>query len=100
MAIRKKEDAQRVLRHVPDVKRFYCHDGEILNNIYDLKTALSKMHASAYRHHVTDEKNDLARWAHEVLGDDKLAHDLVNCQDQKEAAKSVAERIVWLQEKV
>jgi hypothetical protein len=99
MAIRKKEDAQRVLRHVPDVKRFYCHDGEILNNLYELKTALGKMHNTTYKHHVTEEKNDFARWVREVLGDEKLAHDLTNCQHQKEAAQAVAERITWLQEK-
>jgi hypothetical protein len=99
MAIRKKEDAQRVLRHVPDVKRFYCHDGEILKNLYDLKTALGRMHASTYRHHVTDEKNDFARWVREVLGDDKLSRDMAGCQDQKEAAVAVSERITWLREK-
>jgi len=99
MAIRNKEDAQRVLRHVPDVKRFYCHDGEILNNIYDLKTALGKMHSSTYRHHVTEEKNDFARWVREVLGDDKLSHDMAKCQDQKETAAAVSERITWLREK-
>jgi hypothetical protein len=99
MTIRKKEDAQRVLRHVPDVKRFYCHDGEILNNIYDLKTALGRMHASTYRHHVTEEKNDFARWVREVLGDDKLSRDMANCQNQKEAAVTVSERITWLRDK-
>jgi len=99
MAIRNKEDAQRVMRHVPDVKRFYCHDGEILNNIYDLKTALGKMHAATYRHHVTDEKNDFARWVREVLGDDKLSHDMERSQNQKEAAAAVSERITWLREK-
>ncbi|MCX6002136.1 MAG: hypothetical protein NTY79_06350 [Chloroflexi bacterium] len=97
MTIRNKEDAQRVLRSVPDVKRFYCHDGEILNNIYELKAVLGKMHAPAYRHHVTDEKNDFARWVREVLGDDKLAGDLVKYQEQKEAFRIVADRIAWLQ---
>lgn len=97
MTIRNKEDAQRVLRSVPDVKRFYCHDGEILNNIYELKAALGRMHSPAYRHHVTDEKNDFARWVREVLGDDKLANDLAKCQEQKEAFQTVVDRIAWLQ---
>lgn len=97
MTIRNKEDAQRVLRSVPDVKRFYCHDGEILNNLYELKAVLGKMHSSAYRHHVTDEKNDFARWVREVLGDDKLAGDLVKYPEQKEAFRIVADRIAWLQ---
>jgi len=99
MTIRNKEDAQRVLRHVPDVKRFYCHDGEILNTIYDLKTALDKMHNSTYRHHVTDEKNDFARWVREVLGDDKLSRDIARCQSQKETVAIVSDRIIWLRER-
>ncbi len=97
MVIRNKEAAQRVLRHVPEVKRFHCHDGGILNNLYELKTALNKMSGPTYRHHVTEEKNDFASWVREVLGDDKLGSDLAKCADQKEAAHKVAERITWLQ---
>jgi len=95
--IRNKEDAQRVLRHVPDEKRFYCHDGKILNNIYELKIALEVMSDHTYNHHVTDEKNDFARWVREVLIDDKLSNELCKCPDTKEATRTVAERIVWLQ---
>ncbi|MCX6004258.1 MAG: hypothetical protein NT082_01065 [Chloroflexi bacterium] len=97
MTIRTKEDAQRVLRHVPDEKRFYCHDGKILNNIYELKIALEKMSDHTYNHHVTDEKNDFTRWVRDVLGDDKLSHDLAKSPNPKEASKIVAERISWLQ---
>lgn len=99
MAIRTKDEAQRVLRHVPDEKRFYCHDGKILNNIYDLKSALQQMDNETYNHHVTEEKNDFARWVREVLIDDKLAHDLAKCTCQNDAAAVVAERISWLQAK-
>jgi len=99
MAIRTKEEAQRVLRHVPDEKRFYCHDGKILNNIYELKTALGHMDSATYNHHVTEEKNDFARWVREVLMDDKLSHDLAKCTSQSDAARLVAERISWLQAK-
>jgi hypothetical protein len=95
--VRNKDDAQRVLRHVSDEKRFYCHDGKILNNIYELKIALETMHDHTYNHHVTDEKNDFARWVREVLVDDKLSNDLVKCPDSKEATRTVAERIIWLQ---
>jgi hypothetical protein len=99
MAIKNKEDAQRVLKHVPDEKRFYCHDGKILNNIYDLKTALETVSGHTYNYHVNDEKNDFARWAREVLGDDKLAKDLAKMQEQKGSAVLVAERISWLQDR-
>jgi hypothetical protein len=95
--IRNAEDAQRVLRHVPDEKRFYCHDGKILNNIYELKSALENMDENTYKHHVTGEKNDFARWVREVLLDDKLANDLGKCASSSDAMQVVAERIIWLQ---
>lgn len=97
IGIRNKDDAQRVLRHVPDEKRFYCHDGKILNNIYELKIALDEMHTHTYNHHVTDEKNDFARWVREVLIDDKLSNEMVKCTCSKDAAQIVSERIIWLQ---
>ncbi len=99
MPIRNKEDAQRVLRHVSEEKRFYCHDGNILNNLYELKTALEKISHPCFAHHVTDEKNDFARWVREVLGDDKLASDLAKASTHKEAAIIVKERIAWLQDR-
>lgn len=99
MAIRTREDAQRVLRAVPDVKRFYCHNGDILNNIYELKDALDRMDSPTFQHHVTEEKNDFARWVREVLGDDKLAGDLSRCSEAGEASRVTSERIAWLQER-
>lgn len=97
IGIRNKDDAQRVLRHVPDEKRFYCHDGRILNNIYELKSALEEMHIDTFNHHVTDEKNDFARWVREVLIDDKLSNEIMKCTCSKDAAQIVSERIIWLQ---
>ena len=97
MTVRTKEDAQRILKHVPEEKRFYTHDGTVLSNLYELKNALGKMGRQTYVHHVTDDKNDFARWVREVLVDDKLANDLAKAAGQKEAAKLVSERITWLQ---
>ncbi|MBN1691359.1 MAG: hypothetical protein JW901_10075 [Dehalococcoidia bacterium] len=99
MPIRNKEDAQRVLRHVSDEKRFYCHDGKILNNVFDLKDALEQTDQACYNHHVNDEKNDFARWVLEVLGDEKLANDLRKAPSQKDAAAIVKGRISWLQDR-
>ena len=99
MPIRNKEDALRVLRHVSDEKRFYCHDGKILNNLYELKNALENISHACYIHHVTEEKNDFARWVRDVLGDDKLANDLAKASTQKEAAIIVKDRIAWLQDR-
>jgi hypothetical protein len=97
MTVRTKEDAKRVLKHVPEEKRFYTHDGSILSNLYDLKNALGKMNHATYGHHVTHEKNDFARWVREVLADDKLANDLLKAAGQKDASRLVTERITWLQ---
>ena len=100
MPIRTKEEAQRVLKHVPEEKRFYCHDGKILNNLYELKNALEKMSHACYGHHVTEEKNDFARWVREVLGDDKLSNDMKKAATQKDAFILVKDRIQWLQDRI
>jgi hypothetical protein len=97
MTIRNREEAQGVLRQVADEKRFFVHDGKILSTILELKTELGKMAKATYSHHVNEEKNDVARWVREVLGDDKLARDLTKAATQKEARQIVARRISWLE---
>jgi len=57
------------------------------------------MTTANFCHHVTEEKNDFARWAREVLGDEKLGNDLSKAPSQKEAAAIVKDRIAWLQDK-
>ena len=99
MAVRTKQDAAGVLADAPDDKRFFCHDGCVSQNLYQLADCLSHISADSFRHHVNDTRNDFANWVRDVLGDDKLAKDLAKAGNHKEAAELVRSRIAWLKNK-
>src|SRR4030067_2050059 len=62
---------------VPDDKRFWCSDGRTVKNLQELVTALEQMSDETYRYHANDMKTDFANWVRDVIGDDKLARDLL-----------------------
>jgi hypothetical protein len=95
-----KVSSKKMLGDVPEDKRFLCNDGLVLKNLRELETALKKMSADTYHHHVGDSKNDFSSWIKDVVGDDKLADALRNNGSQSEAAKTVAGRISWLKSKM
>ena len=80
----------------PD-KRFWCCDGQTLQNLHELKTALVVMSEETYRCHASATKNDFSTWVRNVIGDDKLSRDLAKSVTREHAARSVASRIDWLQ---
>jgi hypothetical protein len=100
MAVRTREDADRVLSDTGGVKRFFSHDGCISSNLQQLADCLVHMSEESYRHHVTPLKNDFSNWIRDVFGDDKLANDLSGCSNAAEASKFIKDRIVWLQKKL
>lgn len=100
MAVRTKQDAARVLSDTSEDKRFFCSDGCVSGNLYQLAECLDHMSEDSYRNHATPEKNDFANWVRDVFGDDKLANDLNLCANSAEAAKAVRGRIAWLQKKL
>ena len=48
----------------------------VLQNLNQLPSALRKMDAKTFMHHVNDEKNDFANWTEHVFGEKKLAKSL------------------------
>lgn len=100
MAVRTKQDAARVLADVVGDKSFFCRDGCVAKNLHQLADCLSQISEESFRHHVNEAKNDFVSWVRDVLGDDKLAKELAQVTEHKEAAKIVRERIAWLQKKM
>ncbi len=100
MTVRTREDAARILADTSEDKRFFCHDGCVSSNLFQLAECLDHMKEDSYRHHVTSLKNDFSNWVRDVLGDDKLANDLGPCTDNAEAARAVRNRIAWLKKKL
>lgn len=96
MATVSKSDAQTRLGDVPDEKRFWCHDGRYLKNLEELKAALEQMMDETFQYHANEAKTDFSNWVRDVIGDEKLARDLLNCTSPAQAAASVAGRIKYL----
>ena len=91
-----KSAAKARLGDVPEEKRFWCHDGRHLKNLEELEAALEQMTEETYRYHSNETKTDFSNWVRDVIGDEKLAKDLLNCTTPAQAVKSVADRVKWL----
>ena len=100
MIVRTKQDAARVLADACGDKCFFCNDGCVAQNLYQLADCLSHISAESFHHHASETNNDFANWVRDVFGDDKLAKDLAKAGDQKEAAEVVRNRITWLKKKL
>lgn len=58
-----------------------------------LETALKQTSDDTFRYHVNAEKNDFYKWVREVIGDDRLARELLRTTSRLQAAKAVGTRI-------
>jgi hypothetical protein len=94
-----KSMARKILADVPDEKRFWLADGRYLKNLEELEAALVQMSPETFRAHSNEEKTDFSNWVKDVMGDDKLAGDLLKCETQERAARAVAERLNFLKGK-
>ncbi len=99
MAVRTKQDAYQILADVTGDKQFFCYDGCVAKNLIELSDSFSGMTQDVFKHHVTDEKNDFSKWASDVLGDPKLANDLLHVVSPAEAERVTRARIRWLRSK-
>ena len=91
-----REEAKRRLGDVQDDKRFWCHDGRLLKNLGELQRALGEMGDDTFQYHSSQGRADFGNWVREVVGDDKLAKDLIKAKSRVQASKAVADRISFL----
>ncbi len=90
------EDAKKYLSDVEGGRCFWVNNGPILKNLYELYGALKEMGNRTWQHHASSEKNDFAAWVKDVIGDEKLANDLLKAKNKLTAAKHVEARITSL----
>lgn len=67
---------------------FWVNNGQILNSLLALETALGSMSKDIYAYHVAKDRNDFAQWVEYVLVDVACAKDLRKAKTQS-AAKTV-----------
>jgi hypothetical protein len=87
------------LGEVSEDKRFWCHDGRVIQSLPDLKATLEQMPDEVFGYHANEAKNDFSNWVRDVIGDEKLARDLQKRATKAAAARSIAGRIAWLESK-
>jgi hypothetical protein len=88
------------LADVPQDKLFWCADGQALKNLSELQAALNGMSSDTFCYHLNETKNDFSNWVRDVIGDEQLSKDLKKSKTQIQAAKIVADRVIWLKSKI
>ena len=91
-----RQDAERLLANVPEEYTFKCHGGRILRNMQELAEALTTMSDDTFAFHSNVDKSDFSNWAKDIIGDTKLARDLLKSPDKTQASKAVQERVAFL----
>ena len=94
-----KEEAKKYLCDTSPEQCFWVNNGPILKNIEELANALPEMSNDIFHHHVNNEKNDFSNWVKDVIGDDKLANDLLSSKTKDSAVKKIRSRLNSLKRK-
>ena len=92
--------AEKWLGDVPQEKQFWCRDGRILKNLPELEVALKQMTEETFRYHSNETKSDFSKWVRDVIGDEELSKNLQKSATRLQAAKSVTDRVTWLNSRI
>lgn len=93
-----KEIAEEYLRDVePMWKCFWFHMHLVARNLAEFSEGLKQISDKVFSYHVVGQKNDFARWVHEVIGDSVLARELSSVATKEEAARITEERVKTLE---
>ncbi len=89
-------DAERFLNDVPEEYQFWAKDGTTIRNVEQLAEAIKNMEEDTFKHHSNKEKTDFSNWLKDIVGDEKLANDLMKNKSKDSAYKKVRERLALL----
>jgi hypothetical protein len=74
-------------RDVEPELRLWLSDGRVIRTIEELYNAVKNMKNEVYSEHVSKNKNEFAEWVSGILGQEKLANELIKAASRKEAAE-------------
>ena len=94
-----KEEAARYLCDAAPEQCFWVNNGPILKNMEELASAIESISDDAYHYHANNDKNDFSKWVSEIIGDQKLANDLLSSKNRESAVKKVKARLNSLKKK-
>ena len=94
-----KEEAAKYLCNAAPEHCFWGNNGPILKNGEELADALESISEDAYRYHANKDKNDFSKWISEVIGDSRLANDLLSSKNKGSALNKIRARLNSLKKK-
>ena len=94
-----KDDAARYLGDVAPEQSFWVNNGPVVKNIEELANALPQLSDETFQHHANKDKNDFSSWINDVVGDKKLANDLLSSKDKNSLCKKLRSRLAMLKKK-
>jgi hypothetical protein len=92
------EEARAYLADVtPMWRAFWFHMHLVARNLREFAAGLTEISDDVFAYHVSGQKNDLARWVREVIGDATLAAELDRVRTKEEAAAAAQARLAALE---
>jgi len=91
-----KKQPDKRLEKVSTEYVFWCHDGKIFTDIFELAEGLAAMSDETFAYHSNTEKQDFSHWVRDVIGDELLADYLASATDRLNAGDYVTARITLL----
>jgi hypothetical protein len=70
---------------------FWINNGPIIKNVFELEGALRTIDEATFFHHVNKEKNDIASWVRDVIGNHALADKLGKTSSRTEMVDIIRE---------
>ena len=70
-------------------KYFWLSNGALIRNIFELADALRIMDDNIFNSHVSEQKNDFAKWVKNSLNNDNLAQKLSKTTSKREMIESL-----------
>ena len=86
-----KQASKKFLEKVPETMAFWCHDGQIFDDLERLIMGFDLMSEETFIFHANDDKNDFSCWIIDVIGDGELAKDIKKAKSKTEA-KQITQR--------
>ncbi len=90
------QNVKRILSDAPPEKCFWFRNGTIVKNVQELPVVLENLDEETFFYHVNNEKNDLARWVHDVIEDKELANSIEKLKKKHSIIKRIRGRIEYL----
>jgi hypothetical protein len=88
----KKTGSKKYLAKVPETMVFWCHDGQVFNDLDQLIQGFDLMSDDTFMYHANEDKNDFSCWILDVIGDADLSEVIKKARTKADAKKITEKR--------